>query len=56
MKEGWEVKKFTDVCNIQYGYAFDSSCFCDDKSYPQLIRIRDVVRGYSESFYNGNIP
>ena len=56
MKEGWEVKKLTDVCNIQYGYAFDSSCFCDDNSYPQLIRIRDVVRGYSETFYNGNIP
>ena len=56
MKEGWEVKKFTDVCHIQYGYAFDSSCFCDDDNYPQLIRIRDVVRGYSETFYNGNIP
>ena len=56
MKEGWEVKKLTDVCHIQYGYAFDSSCFCDDDSYPQLIRIRDVVRGYSETFYNGNIP
>ena len=56
MKEGWEVKKLTDVCHIQYGYAFDSSCFCDDDNYPQLIRIRDVVRGYSETFYKGNIP
>ena len=56
MKEGWEVKNLTDVCNIQYGYAFDSSCFCDDNSYPQLIRIRDVVRGYSETFYKGYIP
>ena len=56
MKEGWEIKKLTDVCHIQYGYAFDSLCFCDDDSYPQLIRIRDVVRGYSETFYNGNIP
>ena len=56
MNDNWEVKKLIDVCNIQYGYAFDSSCFCDDNSYPQLIRIRDVVRGYSETFYNGNIP
>ena len=56
MKDIWEVKKLIDVCNIQYGYAFDSSCFCDDNNYPQLIRIRDVVRGYSETFYKGNIP
>ena len=56
MNDNWEVKKLIDVCNIQYGYAFDSSCFCDDNSYPQLIRIRDVVRGYSETFYKGNIP
>ena len=56
MNDNWEVKKLIDVCNIQYGYAFDSSCFCDDNSYPQLIRIRDVVRGYSETFYKGYIP
>ena len=56
MNDNWEVKKLIDVCNIQYGYAFDSSCFCEDNSYPQLIRIRDVVRGYSETFYKGYIP
>ena len=56
MNDNWEVRKLIDVCNIQYGYAFDSSCFCDDNSYPQLIRIRDVVRGYSETFYKGYIP
>lgn len=56
MKQGWEYKKFTDVCNVQYGYAFDSKCFTDDKNAMPLIRIRDVMRGYSETFYNGDIP
>ena len=55
-EKGWEVKKLTDVCYIQYGYAFDSSCFCDDESYPQLVRIRDIIRGFSETFYKGDIP
>ena len=56
MKEGWEYKKLGEVCNIQYGYAFDSKCFCDNKDYPQLVRIRDVNRGFSETYYNGTIP
>ncbi|MCQ2246550.1 MAG: restriction endonuclease subunit S [Bacteroidaceae bacterium] len=56
MKQGWTYKKFTDVCDVQYGYAFDSKCFTDDESAMPLIRIRDVMRGYSETFYNGDIP
>ena len=56
MRENWTYKKLGEVCKIQYGFAFDSSCFCEDNKYPQLIRIRDVVRGYSETYYNGTIP
>lgn len=55
-KEGWEIKKLTEVSTIQYGYAFDSKYFTDDSSQMPLIRIRDVVRGYSETFYNGEYP
>ena len=47
------MTKLTDLCDIQYGYAFDSSCFTDDESYPQLARIRDIKRGYSETHYSG---
>ncbi len=36
------MKKLTDICDIQYGYAFDSACFTKDSSYPPLVRIRDV--------------
>ena len=48
------MTKLTDLCDIQYGYAFDSGAFTDDESYPQLVRIRDVKRGYSETYYNGD--
>ena len=50
------MKKLTDICDIQYGYAFDSKCFSEDDSYPQLVRIRDVKRGFSETYYSGEYP
>lgn len=46
-------KKLTDMCTIQYGYAFDSKEFTDNSNFPQLVRIRDVKRGYSETFFRG---
>ena len=50
------MKRLTDICDIQYGYAFDSKCFTEDSSYPQLVRIRDVKRGYSETYDSGDYP
>ena len=41
-------KLLPEICRIQYGYAFDSAKFSDGEGIP-LIRIRDVVRGYSET-------
>ena len=38
-----------DICRIQYGFAFDSAQFSATTGTP-LIRIRDVVRGYSETY------
>lgn len=49
-------RKLTELCSIQYGYPFDSAKFTEDSNYPQLIRIRDVKRGYSETFYLGEYP
>ena len=51
-----QMKKLIDICDIQYGYAFDSKDFTEDSSYPQLVRIRDVKRGFSETFYMGEYP
>ena len=49
-------RKLTDLCSIQYGYAFDSDGFSPDENCPPLVRIRDVKRGYSETFYSGDYP
>ena len=38
-----------EVCKIQYGYAFDSAKFTTNIGIP-LVRIRDVVRGFSETY------
>ena len=45
--------RLPELCTIQYGYAFDSACFSEDSQYPPLVRIRDVKRGYSETYYRG---
>ena len=42
-------KTLPEVCIIQYGFPFDSSKFCRAEGVP-LVRIRDVVRGYSETY------
>ena len=50
------MAKLPELCSIQYGYAFDSTCFTEDSTYLPLVRIRDVKRGYSGTFYSGNYP
>ena len=50
------MAKLPELCEIQYGYAFDLACFTEDNTYLPLVRIRDVKRGYSETFYSGNYP
>lgn len=49
------IKKFTDICDIQYGYPFDSSGFTTsaDEGMP-LIRIRDVKEGHTDTYYKGD--
>ena len=41
--------KLTDVCDILYGYPFDSSKFNSNNGIG-VVRIRDIVRGYTETF------
>ena len=57
MKENWTYKKLTDVCDIQYGYPFDSANFSTSANDGMpLIRIRDVKDGYSNTYYKGDYP
>ena len=46
--------KLPDLCTIQYGFAFDSSFFTEDNRFLPLVRIRDVKRGFSETYYSGS--
>lgn len=46
-------KLLPEVCTIQYGFPFDSSKFSETNGMP-LIRIRDVTKGYSETFTTEN--
>jgi len=55
-KSKWEYKKLTDVCSILYGYPFDSKCFNDINQGRPLIRIRDVVRGFTETYTTEDCP
>ena len=48
----WEMVKLGDLIDVLSGYAFDSKCFNESIGIP-LIRIRDIKRSYSDTFYNG---
>ncbi len=51
-KKGWEIKTLGEVCEVINGYAFNSKFFTTDSNFIPLIRIRDIKRGYSETYYN----
>lgn len=48
-KEGWTYQPLEKYCKVQNGFAFDSKLFNTNEGTP-LIRIRDVMRGFSETF------
>jgi len=54
--KSWKRIPLNFVANIINGYAFKSSYFnIESKGYP-LIRIRDVLKGKTETYYAGEIP
>ncbi|MBQ3025400.1 MAG: restriction endonuclease subunit S [Spirochaetaceae bacterium] len=55
--DSWKVVKLGQYVKILNGYPFDSSRFTNsnENTYP-LIRIRDVVRGYTETFTDEDCP
>lgn len=48
----WERVELGKVANIVNGFAFNSQDFDNSVGLP-LVRIRDIVRGYSSTYYNG---
>ncbi|PZW40466.1 type I restriction enzyme S subunit [Mesonia algae] len=51
--ENWEVIKFKNNVGLLGGYPFDSKKFNEDGIGLPLIRIRNILKGYSETFFNG---
>lgn len=48
--------RITDAARIINGYAFKSELFNTQRNGLPIVRIRDVVRGYSDTFYQGEYP
>ena len=48
----WPIAKLGDHIQVLSGFAFNSKKFSDSEGVP-LIRIRDVVRGFTETYYDG---
>ena len=51
------IRNLTDICDIQYGFAFDASGFTTaaEEGMP-LVRIRDVMNGRTETYFKGSYP
>ncbi|EPT8896908.1 restriction endonuclease subunit S [Cronobacter dublinensis] len=47
----WPMVRLSQVCSVLSGFAFKSDYF-GDSGIP-LVRIRDVMRGFSETYYSG---
>ncbi|MBV9008153.1 MAG: restriction endonuclease subunit S, partial [Verrucomicrobia bacterium] len=51
IRPGWKRVRLREVATILNGYPFESAKFKQDRGTP-LLRIRDVVRGQTDTFYD----
>jgi len=49
----WPTKPLGELLKVQNGFAFKSELFNEDRKGVPIIRIRDLARGSSETFYAG---
>lgn len=54
--DGVEYNKLTDVADVMYGFPCDASKFNENKIGIPLVRIRDVLKGYTETYTTEKIP
>jgi type I restriction enzyme S subunit len=54
--EHWEVKRGKFCTKLISGFPFDSGKFSYDENDMPLIRIRDIMNGQTEAYYNGSYP
>jgi type I restriction enzyme S subunit len=51
--KSWPTKPLGELLKVQNGFAFKSELFNEDGKGLPIIRIRDLARGFSETFYDG---
>lgn len=51
----WRRVELADIASTLNGFPFDSKKFSSTSGTP-LVRIRDIVRGSTETYYNGEVP
>jgi type I restriction enzyme S subunit len=49
----WPIKPLGELLKVQNGFAFKSELFNEDGKGLPIIRIRDLARGFSETFFDG---
>lgn len=47
---GWKKSKLVDLCDVQYGYAFDGSKFNDKGQGTPIVRIRNIPSGTTSDY------
>jgi type I restriction enzyme S subunit len=52
----WERVGLSEVAKVINGYAFKSSEFNSAQTGHRLIRIRDILKGDTETYYSGDLP
>ena len=52
--EGWKKEKLVDLCDVQYGYAFDGTLFNDKGNGTPIIRIRNIPSGITGDYTSEN--
>jgi type I restriction enzyme S subunit len=53
--ESWERVELGETCNILNGFALKSTLFNSSEGFP-VIRIRDLSRNSTNTFYKGSFP
>lgn len=48
--EGWKIKNLFECADVQYGYAFKSKTFTEDRSLNPVVRIRDILGNETNTF------
>jgi len=49
----WQAKPLGELLKVQNGFAFKSELFNEEGNGLPIIRIRDLTRGFSKTFYDG---